>query len=136
MELAEKVFHKSRREKLNNILDDNSLLIILGASNVPRSYDDGYKFKQNKNFFYLTGFNEPNSALLLAPGGMDVHDEKSKKIIKTKELLFVQKKDPLRETWVGRRLGFSNVKKELGIESGMVNSKLGDVINDLISRDK
>ena len=34
MELAEKLFHKYRREKLNNILDDNSLLIILGASNI------------------------------------------------------------------------------------------------------
>jgi Xaa-Pro aminopeptidase len=67
---------------------------------------------------------------------MKIHDEKSKKVVKTKELLFVQKKDPLRETWVGRRLGYSNVKKELGIETGIVNSKLGDVLNDLISGDK
>lgn len=136
MELAEKIFHKSRREKLNSMLDENSLVIVLGASNVARSYDDGYKFKQNKNFYYLTGFNEPNSALILAPGGMQVHDEKSSKIIKTKELLFVQKKDPLRETWIGKRLGYSNVKKGLGIETGMENSKLGDILNDLITSDK
>lgn len=136
MELAQKLFHKSRRDKLNNILDENSLVIVLSASNIQRSFDDGYKFKQNKNFYYLTGFNEPNSALLLAPGGMDLHDEKSKKIVKTNEVLFVQKKDPLKETWIGKRLGFGNVKKELGINIGMENSKLGDVISDLISRDK
>ena len=136
MELAEKLFHKSRREKLSSMLDENSLVIVLGSTNVARSYDDGYKFKQNKNFYYLTGFNEPNAVLVLAPGGMEVHDEKSKKIKKTKEILFVQKKDPLRETWVGRRLGYSNVKKELGIDTGMVNSKIGDVVADLISRDK
>jgi len=136
MDSAQKIFHKTRREKLLNILDDNSLVIVLGASSVNRSYDDSYRFKQNKNFFYLTGFTEPNSALLLAPGGMEFHDQKSGKIVKTKELLFVQKKDPLKETWTGRRLGFGNVKKELGIEAGMENSKLGDVLNDLILKDK
>lgn len=136
MELAEKLFHKSRRDKFMNVIDDNSLVIVLSATNIQRSFDDAYKFKQNKNFFYLTGFNEPNSALLLAPGGMDLHDEISKKIIKTKEVLFVQKKDPLKETWIGKRLGFDNVRKELGINTGMVNSKLGDVLADLIARDK
>lgn len=136
MELAQKLFHKSRRDKLNNILDENSLVIVLSATNVQRSYDDGYKFKQNKNFYYLTGFNEPNSALFLAPGGMELFDEKSGKKVKTKEVLFVQKKDPLKETWIGKRLGFENVNKELGISTGVVNSKLGDVLADLISRDK
>jgi Xaa-Pro aminopeptidase len=136
MESAQKIFHKTRREKLLNILDDNSLVIVLGASSVSRSYDDSYRFKQNKNFFYLTGFNEPNAALLLAPGGIEYHDQKSDRIIKTKELLFVQKKDSLKETWTGRRLGFGNVKPELGIEAGVENSKLGDVLNDLIMKDR
>lgn len=136
MESAQKIFHKSRRSKLLNILDENSLVIVLGAANVNRSYDDNYKFKQNKNFYYLTGFNEPNSALLLAPAGMEYHDEKTRKILKSREILFVQKKDPLRETWVGRRLGYSNVKKELGIETGMENSKLGQILGDILSGDR
>lgn len=135
MDLAQKLFHKSRRDKLINILDENSLVLVLSATNIQRSYDDGYKFKQNKNFYYLTGFNEPNSALLLAPGGMKIYDESKKKIVKTNEVLFVQKKDPLKETWIGKRLGFENVKRELGIETGLVNNKLGTVINDLISTD-
>jgi Xaa-Pro aminopeptidase len=136
MESEQKIFHKNRREKLLNILDDGSLVIVPGASAVSRSYDDSYRFKQNKNFFYLTGFTEPNAVLLLAPGGMEYHDEKTGKILKTKELIFVQKKDPLKETWTGRRLGFMNVKKELGIEAGMENSRLGDVLNDMIMKDR
>lgn len=136
MEQKQKQFHKSRRDKLLNILDENSLVIVTGAALVSRSFDDVYKFKQNKNFFYFTGFNEPNSVLLLAPGGMDIHDDASKKIVRTNEALFVQKKDPLKETWTGRRLGYNNVKGKLGINLGIVNSRLGDVISDLISKDK
>lgn len=136
MENEQKLFHKSRRGKLLNILDENSLVIVLGSTNVARSYDDAYKFKQNKNFYYFTGFNQPNAALILAPGGFEVHDGAKNKILKTKEALFVQKADPLKETWFGRRLGYEKVSKELGITIGLENSRLGDVIADILSKDK
>lgn len=136
MENEQKQFHKSRRGKLLNILDENSLVIVLGSTNVARSYDDAYKFKQNKNFYYFTGFNQPNAALILAPGGFEVHDGAKNKILKTKEALFVQKADPLKETWFGRRLGYEKVSKELGITIGLENSRLGDVIADILSKDK
>ncbi len=136
MENEQKQFHKSRRGKLLNILDENSLVIVLGSTNVARSYDDAYKFKQNKNFYYFTGFNQPNAALILAPGGFEVHDGAKNKIVKTKDALFVQKADPLKETWFGRRLGYEKVSKELGITIGLENSRLGDVIADILSKDK
>ncbi len=136
MENEQKQFHKSRRGKLLNILDENSLVIVLGSTNVARSYDDAYKFKQNKNFYYFTGFNQPNAALILAPGGFEVHDGAKNKIVKTKEALFVQKADPLKETWFGRRLGYEKVGKELGITIGLENSRLGDIIADILSKDK
>lgn len=136
MENEQKLFHKSRRGKLLNILDEDSLVIVLGSTNVARSYDDAYKFKQNKNFYYFTGFNQPNAALILAPGGFEVHDGVKNKIVKTKEALFVQKADPLKETWFGRRLGYDKVSKELGIVIGLENSRLGDIIADILSKDK
>jgi len=136
MENEQKQFHKSRRGKLLNILDEDSLVIVLGSTNVARSYDDAYKFKQNKNFYYFTGFNQPNAALILAPGGFEVHDGAKSKIVKTKEALFVQKADPLKETWFGRRLGYEKVSKELGITIGLENSRLGDIIADILSKDK
>ncbi|MCE1165914.1 MAG: aminopeptidase P N-terminal domain-containing protein [Bacteroidetes bacterium] len=135
MENAQKQFHLSRRSKLLNILDENSLVIVLGSTNVPRSYDDIHRFKQNKNFYYFTGFNQPNATLLMAPGGMEIYDEKTNRIVKTKEALFVQKADPLKETWFGKRLGFDKVKSELGINYALENSKLGDIISDVLSGD-
>jgi len=136
MEKLQRQFHKSRRDKLFNILDDNSLIIIPGSTHVARSFDDTYKFKQNKNFYYLTGFNEADALLMLAPGGMKVYDDKLKKVVNTKEILFVQPKNPLRETWTGRRLGYANVKHELGINTAFENTKIWDVLNEVISKDQ
>lgn len=116
-------FRKSSRLELINQLDKNSLAIIFGATFKHKSFDYDFPLKQNRNFFYLTGFNEPHSALLLAPGGIKVSAGKNK--FKTvKEILFVQPKDVSREVWTGKRLGLENVNNELGIEFGMVNTEL------------
>jgi len=116
-------FHKSRRQELLKQIDKHSLVLIFGATFKHKSYDYDYPLKQNRNFFYLTGFEEPNAALLLAPAGIKVSARKNK--FKTvKEILFVQQKDKAREVWTGKRLGFENVNKELGIEFGLVNTEL------------
>ncbi len=136
MDILQKKFHKSRREKLLNILDDNSLVIVTSNTNVPRSFDDIYKFKQNKNFYYLTGFNEPDSVLMMCPSGIEFYDGNTKKVVKTTELLFVQKKDPLKETWTGRRLGYDKVNSVLGINRALVNTKFSEILADFLSKDK
>jgi len=116
-------FHKSRRQELLKQIDRHSLALVFGATQKVKSYDFNYPLKQNRNFFYLTGFEEPNAALLLAPGGIKVPAGKNK--FKTvKEILFVQQKDKLREVWTGWRMGFENVNNELGIELGMENTEL------------
>lgn len=116
-------FHKTRRQELLKQVEKDSLVLIFGATFRHKSYDYDYPFKQYRNFLYLTGFEEPHSALLLAPGGIKVSAGKNK--FKTvKEILFVQQKDKAREVWTGKRLGFENVNKELGIEYGMVNTEL------------
>jgi len=116
-------FHKSRRQELLKQIDRHSLVLVFGATFKHKSYDYDFHLKQNRNFFYLTGFEEPNSALLLAPGGIKVSAGKNK--FKTvKEILFVQQKDKSREVWTGKRLGFENVNKELGIEYGQVNTEI------------
>lgn len=116
-------FHASRRQELLKQIDKHSLVLVFGATFKHKSYDYDFQLKQNRNFFYLTGFEEPNSALLLAPGGIKVAAGKNK--FKTvKEILFVQEKNKSREVWTGKRLGFENVNKELGIEYGQVNSEI------------
>lgn len=121
MNKEQKAFHKSRRELLRKAIGKDSAALVFGSTNFNKSYDGDFRFKQYKNFYYLTGFEEPNSAILLSPSGFG---EK-----KNKEILFVQRKDLLLETWNGRRMGFENVSRELGIRSAKVNSELPAFLN-------
>ncbi len=121
MNKEQKAFHRSRRELLRKAIGKDSAALVFGSTNFNKSYDGDFRFKQYKNFYYLTGFEEPNSAILLSSSGLG---EK-----KNKEILFVQRKDLLLETWNGRRMGFENVSRELGIKSAKVNSELPAFLN-------
>ena len=130
MDKAQKNFHASRRKEFSRLIGKDSIAIIFSSSHQNKSYDGDFHFKQYKNFYYLTGFNEPDSALLLAPGGIKLKSDNRE--IKVNDALYVQRKDPLMETWNGKRLGFKNVKQGLGIENGFENFQLRDVLNPKI----
>ena len=130
MDKAQKNFHRSRRKEFSRLIGKDSIAIIFSSSHQNKSYDGDFHFKQYKNFYYLTGFIEPDSALLLAPGGIKLKSDKKEK--KVYDALYVQRKDPLMETWNGKRLGFKNVKQGLGIENGFENFKIRDVLNPKI----
>lgn len=128
MNKDQKAFHKSRRTEYSKITGKDSISIIFGNTHRNKSYDGDYKFKQFKNFYYLTGFTEPNSALLIAPAGIKTSSDPKKSKTVT-EMLFVQEKDQLAETWTGKRLGHENVKSELGIEAAKLNRDLKYILN-------
>lgn len=67
--------------------------------------DVEYNFRQDSDFFYLTGFNEPSAVAVLAPH----HPEH-------RFILFVQPKDPERETWTGYRVGVEAAKEQFGAD--------------------
>src|SRR4026209_2546881 len=79
-----------------------SVAIIPGAHDTRRSNDTHYRFRQDSDFFYLTGFEEPDSLAIIAP-------EKD-----VKYTLFVRPRDPEREIWDGRRAGVEGAKSEFG----------------------
>ena len=80
-------------------LDPNSVAIIPGAREMTRSNDTHYRFRQDSDFFYLTGFEEPDSIAVIAPG----RDKKY--------TLFVRPRDPEQEIWVGRRAGVEGAQR-------------------------
>ncbi|MBS1517129.1 MAG: aminopeptidase P family protein [Bacteroidetes bacterium] len=120
-------FHKSRRKEFSKLIGNDALAIVFGNTHRNKSYDGDYKFKQYKNFYYLTGFTEPNSALVIAPGGIKV--TRSGKKNSVKELLYVQQNDERLETWNGKRMGYKNVKKSLGIENADINENLCKILH-------
>lgn len=127
MDKNQKEFHFSRRKEFSRLIGNDSLAIIFGNTHQNKSYDGDYKFKQFKNFYYLTGFTEANSALMIAPGGINLPvNKKDKKIF---EALYVMKKDPLMETWNGNRLGYNKVNSELGIDNSFENEQLNIILN-------
>ena len=67
-----------------------SVAIIPGAHDTTRSNDTHYRFRQDSDFLYLTGFDEPDSIAVVAPGR------------ENKYTLFVRPRDPDQEIWTRR----------------------------------
>ncbi len=87
-------------------MEDNSVAIIPAAHEKTRSYDTEYKFRQDSDFWYLTGFPEPDAIAVIDPQNK-----------KSPFTLYVRPRDPLMETWFGRREGVEGAKKNYGADS-------------------
>jgi len=115
--------YKQRRDRLLAKLSKDSVGVIFSAGYKTRSNDTEYPFRQDSNFYYLSGFLEDNSCLVFI-----------KKSKKTKTILFVAKKDKTQELWNGKRLGAEEAKKRFLVdevyEYKELNTKLQEYIKD------
>ena len=109
--------YRDRREKLATKLCEDSIAVLYSSEYKIRSNDTEFPYRQNSNFYYLTGFKEDKSVLLLV---------KTKKGIKT--VLFVEKKDELQELWNGKRLGKKEAKKRFLVSKVFTVDKLQEKI--------
>lgn len=80
-------------------MDDNSIAIIPAAHEATRSYDTEFKFRQDSDFMYLTGFPEPDAIAVIDPSA------------KKPYTLYVRPRDLEMETWFGRREGVEGAVK-------------------------
>ncbi|HCR98184.1 MAG: Xaa-Pro aminopeptidase [Halomonas sp.] len=103
--------YRARRDALIAQLPANAAVVLPGASLVTRSHDSEYTFRQNSDFYYLTGITEPDALLVLLPG----HDA-------GQSIVFCQDRDPTMEAWTGRRLGARGVEAEHGIDQAFENA--------------
>jgi Xaa-Pro aminopeptidase len=85
-----------RRAKLISYLSSSQALFVPAAKHYPRNWDSEYYFDQDADFYYLTGFNEPEAMLLLLPG----HHE-------TPTVLFCRANNEQEELWLGKRAGLN-----------------------------
>ncbi len=92
--------YRQRREQFMAKIGQGTA-ILRSAPTVVMHNDVEYNFRQDSDFFYLTGFNEPNAVAVLAP-----HHEEHRFV------LFVQPKDPEKETWTGYRVGVDAAKEQ------------------------
>lgn len=96
--------YQARRQKLANQLPSNSLAVIPAAKEVFRNGDAHYRFRQASDFYYLTGFQEPEALLLVTSGP------------NSESILFNQPRDPAKEQWTGKRLGQEAAPDVLGVD--------------------
>lgn len=128
-DLMKPAVFKARREKVMKEMPEGSIAFFYAGPEQIRNNGVEFQYRQNNNFYYLTGMNEPNCVLALIPGGTSVQDPKdSTKFISVREILFVQPRDPIRERWTGRRLGPQGAMEVLGFEYAMNNDQLRDWI--------
>ncbi|HEX5171366.1 MAG TPA: aminopeptidase P family protein [Cyclobacteriaceae bacterium] len=113
-----KDFHKERREKLREKLPPKSVAVFFANAERNRSNDVDYVYHQDPDFYYLTGYKEPNAVLLVFKDQQTASNK-----TKYDEIIFVQPRDPFREMWEGRRLGDAKVKAQLGLEQAFNNSE-------------
>jgi Xaa-Pro aminopeptidase len=85
-------------------MEPNSVALIPAAHEATRSYDTEYKFRQDSDFWYLTGFPEPDAIAVIDPQS------------KTPYTLYVRPRDPEMETWFGRRQGTEGAVKNYGAD--------------------
>jgi len=109
-----KDFHKDRREVLRSKMPANSVTVVFANPLRNRANDVDYVFHQDPNFYYLTGYREPNGVLVLFSENQTDENGGS-----YNEILYVQKRNKRAELWYGKRLGTEGAKEELGFDIAM-----------------
>jgi Xaa-Pro aminopeptidase len=103
-------FHKDRREALRKKMPNNSVAVFFGNAVRNRANDVDYVYHQDPDFYYLTGYKEPNCVLVI------FSENQTKGGKSFNEMLYVQEKNIKAEQWTGVRLGTEGAKKDLGFE--------------------
>ncbi len=115
---------KVHRADFFDKMENNSIAFFGAAQEVTRSNDTEYAFCQNKNFYYLTGFNEPDALLVLVKADNN-----------QQSILFSLPKDKSHEIWHGRRVGqeqachYYNFDKSFVLDE--LKSFVPEYLNDL-----
>jgi Xaa-Pro aminopeptidase len=112
-----------RRNKLGSMLPKNSAVVIAGASTQYRNADSSHAFRQDSNFWYLSGFNEAESTLVL------LVNEKNN----VQSIAFVPEKDELKEIWDGYRAGPKGAMKDHGFDLAFNNTEIDQRLPDLLA---
>jgi Xaa-Pro aminopeptidase len=102
-----------RRRRILNEIGKTAVLILPSAPIAVRSNDVEFIHRQDSDFYYLTGFTEPESVAVLAPGHAD-----------GEFAMFVRQRDKDRETWTGRRAGIEGATVDHGADKAYVIADL------------
>ncbi len=113
------------RKQLKDFMEQigkDAIAVIPAAHEQTRSYDTEFKFHQDPDFYYLTGFPEPDAIAVIDPAAR-----------KSPFTLFVRPSDPMMETWYGRRQGVEGAKKNYGADKALSIEKFESELPKLLN---
>lgn len=102
-----------RRENILKKMDNGSILLLFAGQGRKKSGDENYPFQPNRNFYYLTGIKQENSALMLVKADGE-----------NAAYLFLDPKDEKVEKWLGIKLTNEEASNISGIDNILVRSAL------------
>lgn len=109
-----------RRATVLERLDDG-VMIVPAATHAVRNNDTEYQYRQSSDFYYLTGFTEPDAMLVLAPHRPE------------RATLFLRPRDRAAEIWSGRRLGVEAAADALGVDAAYPIEELAPRLRDALA---
>lgn len=112
--------HESKRKEFMRKMK-GGVAIFPSALPALRTHDVEYEYRQDSNFYYLTGFEEPGSICVLAPG----HPEHQ-------FVLFVNPHDPEQEVWTGKRVGVEGGKALIGADEAYPITEFDQKIHEYL----
>ena len=118
--MTKKEFAK-RRQQLMDIMGPNSIAILPNAEVSSRNRDVDYPYRSDSNFHYLSGFDEPDSVIVIVPGRP--HGE---------YLLFCRERKLEKEIWNGYRAGQEGAIKNFDADDSYPISDLDDILPGLL----
>lgn len=120
MSISKQEFSR-RRKNLMAQMESGSIAIVPSAQEKIRNRDTHYAFRQDSDFFYLSGFAEPDAVLVLLPGRP--HGE---------FVIFCRDRDPERELWDGYRAGPEGACTEFGADDAFPIGDIDEILPGLI----
>lgn len=112
-------FHKLKRDALRAKMPANSVAILFASPVRNRANDVDFVYHPDPNFYYLSGFREPQSVLVIYK---EIQQDTEGIYL---DQLYVQERNPAREQWNGYRLGVKGAKK-LGLDRVLLRSEFID----------
>lgn len=110
-----------RRLNLARQLPKDSMAVIPAAKELLRNGDAHYRFRQDSNFYYLTGCNEPDALLIITSGP------------ESQSIFFHRPSNPVEEQWTGKRLGREGVLNELGMDVAFPIDSIAEELPKIMS---
>ncbi|MEZ5565545.1 MAG: aminopeptidase P N-terminal domain-containing protein [Gammaproteobacteria bacterium] len=111
-----------RRRQLMRMMGKGAVAILPAALARIRNRDVYYPYRQDSDFYYLTGFAEPEAVAVLAPGRPE-----------GEFLLFCRSRDPGQEAWDGTRAGPDNAVAEFGADAAYPIEAVDELLPKIVS---